>query len=109
MAITSLKHASQVSSRHSNGRKLHEVCDYVLDNGGAVGDASVRLDGLEQKIGPTSSVLDITLVNLIMVNTVEKLLEKGMVPPIFTSANTDNGDNANKSILEEYKSRVWML
>ena len=109
VAITSLKHASQVSSRHSNGRKLHEVCDYVLDNGGAVGDASVQLDGLEQKIGPTSSVLDITLVNLIMVNTVEKLLEKGMVPPIFTSANTDNGDNANKSILEEYKSRVWIL
>lgn len=109
VAVTSIKHTSQVSSRHSNGLKLHEVCDYVLDNGGAVGDASVQLDGLLQKIGPTSSVLDITLINLIMVNTVERLLERGMVPPIFTSANTDNGDDANKAILEEYKSRVCVL
>lgn len=109
VAITSLNHASRVASRHSNGMKLHEVCDYVLDNGGEVGDASVELLGLAQKIGPTSSVVDITLINLIMVNTVEKLLEKGMVPPVFTSANTDDGDVANKSILEEYKSRVCIL
>ncbi len=109
VAITSMNHTTQVTSRHSNGLKLYQVCDYVLDNGGIVGDASVELDGLEQKIGPTSSVLDITLVNMVMVNTVELLLEKGMAPPIFTSANTDVGDNANKSILQTYKAKVPSL
>ena len=32
-----------------------------------------------------------------------------MVPPVFTSANTDEGDKANKSILETYKPRIRSL
>ena len=105
VAITSMNHTTQVSSRHSGGLNLYQVCDFVLDNGGIVGDASVELEGLPQKIAPTSSVIDITMVNLVMVNTVERLLAKGMTPPVFTSANTDQGDSANKGILETYKPR----
>ena len=109
VAITSLNHTTAVTSRHSNGLNLYQVCDFVLDNGGVVGDASVELEGLEQKIAPTSSVIDITLVNLVLVNTVELLLSKGMKPPVFTSANTDQGDSANKNILETYKPRIPSL
>ena len=109
VAITSINHTSSVSSRHPSGQNLYQVCDYVLDNCGIAGDASVGLEGMKQKIGPTSSILDITLVNLVTINTVEKLLAKGMVPPVFTSANTDEGDSANKSILEAYRSRVPSL
>ena len=106
VAITSMNHTTNVASRHSSGLNLYQVCDFVLDNGGIVGDASVSLEGLPQKIAPTSSVIDITLVNLVLVNTSELLLQKGMTPPVFTSANTDQGDSANKNILETYKSRI---
>lgn len=109
VAITSMNHTTNVASRHSSRLNLYQVCDFVLDNGGIVGDASVSLDGLPQKIAPTSSVIDITLVNLVLVNTVELLLQKGMTPPVFTSANTDRGDSANKNILETYKSRIPSL
>ena len=109
VAITSMNHTTNVTSRHSNSLNLYQVCDFVLDNGGIMGDASVTLDGLPQKIAPTSSVIDITLVNLVLVNTVELLLQKGMTPPVFTSANTDRGDSANKNILETYKSRIPSL
>lgn len=109
VAITSLNHTTHFTSRHSSGLNLYQVCDYVLDNCGVVGDASVTLEGLEQKIAPTSSVMDITLVNLVMVNTVERLLQKGMAPPVFTSANTDEGDRANRSILQTYKQKVPSL
>ena len=109
VAITSMDHTTKVTSRHSSGLNLYQVCDYVLDNGGEVGDASVELVGLGQKIAPTSSVLDITLVNLILVNTVELLLKKGIKPPIFMSANTDAGDEANQNILNIYKPRIPKL
>lgn len=109
VAITSMNHTTSVASRHPNGLNLYQVCDFVLDNGGIAGDASVELDGLKQKIAPTSSVIDITLVNLVLVNTVELLLQKGMAPPVFTSANTDEGDSANKNILEIYKPRIPSL
>ena len=109
VAITSMQHTSQVASRHSSGKKLYEVCDYVLDNGGELGDASVELVGLGQKIAPTSSVIDATLVNLVLVNTVECLLQKGIQPPVFMSANTDAGDEANKAVLQMYKGRIPSL
>ena len=106
VAITSLNHSTQVASRHSSGLNLYQVCDYVLDNGGELGDASVELPGMDQKIAPTSSVIDITLVNLILVNTVELLLQKGVIPPVFMSANTDAGDEVNKAVLEIYKGKI---
>lgn len=109
VAITSMSHTTQVTSRHSSGLNLYQVCDYVLDNGGELGDASVELDGLGQKIAPTSSVMDITLVNLILVNTVELLLKKGIKPPVFMSANTDAGDEANRDVLKTYKARIPKL
>lgn len=109
VAITSMTHTTQIASRHSSGLNLYQVCDYVLDNGGELGDASVELAGLGQKIAPTSSVMDITLVNLILVNTVELLLRNGIKPPVFMSANTDAGDEANKDVLAMYKARVPKL
>lgn len=109
VAITSMNHTTQVASRHSSGLNLYQVCDYVLDNGGEVGDASVELAGMGQKIAPTSSVIDVTLVNLILVNTVELLMKKGVKPPVFMSANTDAGDEANQAVLEAYKPRIPSL
>jgi uncharacterized phosphosugar-binding protein len=109
VAVTSLRHAAAVTSRHSSGKKLHEVCDFVLDNGGEAGDASVTLSGLPQKIAPTSSVIGATLINLILVNTVERLLENGETPAVFTSANVDHGDEANRAILDAYQNRVRTL
>lgn len=109
VAITSMDHTTQVTSRHSSGLNLYQVCDYVLDNCGEMGDASVELSGLGQKIAPTSSVMDVTLVNLILVNTVERLLKKGITPPLFMSANTDAGDAANKEVLRQYKARIPSL
>ena len=109
VAITSMNHTTNVTSRHSSGLNLYQVCDYVLDNGGEVGDAAVLLEGMDQKIAPTSSVIDSTLVNLILVNTVERLLEKGIKPPVFMSANTDAGDRANQAILQMYKGKIPCL
>ncbi len=109
IAITSLKHSKSVASRHPNGKRLFEVCDYVLDNGGEPGDASVPLEGMDQKIGPTSSIIDIAMVNILIVETVDKLLKKGLKPPVFISANMDNGEEINGDIIAKFQKRVKIL
>ena len=109
IAMTSLKHSKSVSSRHPNGKRLFEVCDFCLDNGGEPGDASVSLDGIQQKIGPTSSVIDIVIINTVIIGTVERLLKKGVKPPIFISANVDNSEELNSDILKEFRTRVKLL
>ena len=37
------------------------------------------------------------------------LLEKGMKPPVFMSANTGAGDQANKAVLDMYRARIPSL
>ena len=73
------------------------------------GDACVTLEGLHETIAPTSTVVDVSIVNLISIGTAQKLLDRGIVPPVFTSANTDKGDSANKDIIAEYKRRIPIL
>lgn len=111
IAITSLKHSSSVSSRHPSGKRLFELCDYVLDNGGVPGDACVHLEGMEEgaMISPTSSVIDITMVNMLMTATAEELLKRGIMPVTFTSANLEGGDEKNAKIIEAFKTRVPIL
>ena len=111
VAITSLNHSRSVDSRHPSGKKLYELCDFVLDNGGVYGDACVHLEGMEEgaMISPTSTVIDATMVNLTMTATAEKLLARGVAPTVFTSANAEGGDDKNAKIIEKFKKRVPIL
>ena len=111
VAITSLNHSKAVTSRHPSGKKLYELCDFVLDNGGIYGDACIHLDGMEEgaMISPTSSVIDITMLNMTMTATAEKLIARGIAPTVFTSANAEGGDDKNAKIIEEFKKRIPIL
>lgn len=77
VAITNMEYTSGVTSRHKSRKKLHEVCDIVIDNCGDFEDSSMLLPGMKQKIGPTSSAVGCTIVNMIVIRTVEHLMEKG--------------------------------
>ena len=107
ICITNLSYSKSVSSRHSSGKKLYEVCDLVIDNHGQKGDACVEIDGLNQKVSPTSTVIATTVMNSIIAKATQELVNKGLKnPPIFYSANIDGGDELNKKIFDEYKSVI---
>ncbi len=107
ICITNLSYSKSVSSRHSSGKKLYEVCDLVIDNHGQKGDACVEIDGLNQKVSPTSTVIATTVMNSIIAQATQELVNKGLKnPPIFYSANIDGGDELNKKIFDEYKSVI---
>ncbi|MBE3578310.1 MULTISPECIES: sugar isomerase domain-containing protein [Caldanaerobacter] len=109
VAITSLKHSKTFSSRHRSGKNLYELTDYVIDNCGIPGDAIVEYEGFSQKVGPTSSIAGILIINTIITNVVEKLLSWGITPPVFISANTDEGEKFNQHLLEKYRLRIKVL
>ena len=107
IAITNVAYSKTVTSRHPSGKRLFEMADIVLDNHGDVGDACVKIEGLEQKVAPSSTVIGAILVNSIVAALAEKLVESGMShPPIFYSANIDGGDQLNRQLFEEYKDSI---
>ncbi len=109
IGFTSLQHSNSVTSRHPSGKRLFEVCDTVIDNCGVPGDASIKLDGLEEAIGPTSTAVGTSLINSIVIEAVERLIADGIVPPVFMSANLDGGDEHNRKIFEEYKDNIFYM
>ena len=109
VCITNLEYSKAVTSRHPSGKNLYEVCDIVIDNCGVTGDAAVKLDGLEEKIGPTSTTVGTALLNAIVIEAVEQMIADGIVPPVFMSANIDGGDAHNARIFEEYKDNIFYM
>lgn len=109
ICITNLEYSRSVTSRSPDDKRLFEVCDTVIDNCGAVGDAAVKLEGLPEKIGATSTSVGAALLNAIIVEAVELLIAEGVVPPVFLSANLNGGDAHNARIFEEYKDNIFYM
>ena len=109
IALTSLEAGKTNPSRHPSGKLLCDTADIVIDNCGCAGDGSVKLEGLSEKVGPTSTAAGAAILNAIVVRTVELVLQKGLTPPVFMSANVEGGDEHNKTMLEQYKSRIHYM
>jgi uncharacterized phosphosugar-binding protein len=106
IVITNLKHTQSVVSRHPSGKRLFEIADLYFDNGGEIGDASVTLDGLDFKVGATSTVTGAVILQSIMVQTAENLIQMGVKPEIFSSSNSDEGEEHNEALIRKYKGRI---
>ncbi|GAH15796.1 unnamed protein product, partial [marine sediment metagenome] len=67
VAVTSKPYSKSAPSRHSSGKRLMDVADVVLDNCGEIGDVAVKIPGLEQGLGPTSTITSAYLLHAVMV------------------------------------------
>lgn len=109
IALTNYAHSKAVDSRHSSGLKLFQTCDVFLDTFGEVGDAAITLTGLESKMGATSTVIGAALLHAIMIQAASILLEQGIVPEIFNSSNSNEGEIYNERLITKYKPQVHQL
>jgi len=96
-------------SRHPNGKNLYQEVDYFLNCHLPYGDAVVEIEECSQKTGPTSTFCNVFTINLLMIETVKRLMEMGVQPPLWMSANLPGGDEANRSLEEKYIPRVKHL
>ncbi len=109
IAITALNHSRAVTSRHPSGKRLYEVADIVIDNCGVSGDACIAVKGVPGKMGATSSVAGVAIINSIMLDAAEELAARGHTPPVFISANLDGSDEHNKKLYNQYRGRISWL
>jgi uncharacterized phosphosugar-binding protein len=96
-------------SRHPSGKNLYQEVDHFLNCHLPYGDAVVEIKGCLQKTGPTSTFCNVFTINLLVVETVKRLMEMGVQPPLWMSANLPGGDEANHSLEEKYIPRIKHL
>ena len=102
IAMTSMKHSTDCTSRHSSGKKMYEIADVTIDNCADKGDAAFPIEGLDSCIGPTSSISGITIAQALVCQVVDNLVKLGMDPPVFKSSNVDGGDAHNNRMFDTY-------
>ena len=59
VAIISREHSDASTSKREDGRKLQDFADIVLDTGAPVGDAMVKIDGLDTPVAPVPRSADV--------------------------------------------------
>lgn len=109
ICITSVTYSMSQPSRHKSGKRLCELTDIVIDNCSVFGDACLKLEGLEQPVGPTSNFAATFIIHSVLVWAMELLLEDGVEVPVFWSGNMDGGREKNEYYLEKYwqRMRCW--
>lgn len=105
IGLTCVAMSKTAPTVHPGGKKLHEVCDHVLDNLGLPGDAIVPVtEGV--MAGPTSTLIGATLLNLLMLETIEWLKSGGHALPILRSQNMPDAIAYNRTLGAKYKGRL---
>ncbi len=110
IAVTSLAHTMRITSRHPSGKRLFELADVVIDNGGPFGDAAVTLPvengSVPIAITPTSTVTSALIAQMLATEICGLLLEAGREVPVLISANVPGGDEHNNELRARYADRV---
>jgi uncharacterized phosphosugar-binding protein len=96
-------------SRHSCGKTIFDLADFVVDTCAPLEDASVTIKNHQDKIGPVSTMAFITCVWMTITTVAEILVQRGVKLYIHPSHNVPGDDTARMRLTEalaEYKRRV---
>ena len=95
--------------RHPSKINLFDISDICIDDYNPVGDAVVNVPGFETPIAPISNIVDFYIAHRLEIATVEECVKRGITPPVWKSANTPGGDEANAAYLRKYSPRIKSL
>ncbi len=106
IALTSLTHATSTTSRHDSGKRLFEVTDIVIDNGGAYGDAGLPVGDGAVSMGPTSTIIGAFVLNAIFAEAVDRLAAMGIKADVYQSANKQGAEAEAEAIIDRWQGRI---
>lgn len=104
VAVTSVEYSLEASRRRNRAEKLMDKADVVIDNCVPAGDAAIAIEGLANRVGPTSSILNFTIMNCLTVLTAELLIAKGADPLVFSSPHFEDGKWSYEDALDRFRS-----
>lgn len=109
IAVISLDHCTRSVALHSSGKKLLDIADIVIDNCTPAGDALINIPGLDDPVGPGSTIGAAAVTNAIKCLVAEKLTARGK-PPIVLTSGIFIGSEASKkrfdTCYDDYRARI---
>ncbi len=85
IALTAVEYSKTMQAQHPSGKRLFEICDYVLDNCSPIGDAVVFEETLGQSMCPSSGIAAAYINWALQAQIIETLLRMGKTPSVYMS------------------------
>ena len=112
VALVSRAHAAASTSRRPDGKKLSDFADLVLDTGAPLGDAMIRIEGLDTAVSPGSTVGGCLVVNAIKAEVAARLTAAGSPPKVLTASavvGTQRATELFEAAYDEHAHRLAKL
>ncbi len=112
VTLITKEHSEKSTSKRSDGKKLSDFSDIVLDSGAPVGDSMIYIDGLETPVSPGSTIGGILIVNSIKAEVASLLTEAGQPPKVLTAASIIGAEKATaifEAAYDEHAHRMAEL
>ncbi len=109
VALITAQHAKANKSKRTDGKKLNNFADLVLDTGAPDGDAMIRIPGLAVPVSPGSTVGGIIIINSIKAEVARLLTEAGSPPTVLTSASVAGEEKARELFESAYDEHAHRL
>lgn len=109
VAVLSKKHAAGSSSKRTDGKKLSDFADIILDTGAPAGDAMVKVPGLDTPVSPGSTVGGVLIINSIKAELARRLTAAGKPPKVLTASCIIGSEKATQlfeSAYDEHAHRI---
>jgi uncharacterized phosphosugar-binding protein len=109
VALISAAHSAASTSRHRDGKKLQDFADIVLDTGAPVGDAMIRVPGLDTPVAPGSTVGGCMMINAIKAEIAARLTAAGQPPHVLTAGAVCGAERATElfeAAYDEHARRI---
>ena len=95
--------------RHNSGKHLFDIADICIDNYVPYGDTVIEVKGLEKPVSGISSIIDFYIAHRLEMESIKESVQRGITPPVWSSANVPGGDEYNESMRKKYSPRVKFL
>ena len=112
VALITKDHLEQSTSKRSDGKKLTDFADLVLDSGAPTGDSMITVPGLDTPVAPGSTVGGVLIVNCIKAELARLLTEAGQPPKVLTAGAVVGSERAValfESAYDEHAHRLAEL
>lgn len=86
VALITKQHSAASNSKRTDGKKLGDFADLILDTGAPIGDAMVSILNLDTPVSPGSTVGGAIIINSIKAETARLLTEAGHPPKVLSAA-----------------------
>lgn len=102
IAVCAMRYAQQ-AALSTAGRRLYEVADYTLDNGGEPGDSLIPIAGTPYRVGPSSTIVGALIWNALITEVAFQLQARAIDAPLYVSSNLPGAAERNAALLGKWQ------